>query len=67
MTTGTKLPTLYLSTSDGQWRVILQGSPQCADTDYRTAVKIYEEIMAYNHRALVSPMPVWDGDIAQFR
>ena len=55
-------PPAYLSHSAGQWRVIVQGLPICADK--RTAT----EATAAAHAQRVKLAPVyWDGDSATWK
>lgn len=55
-------PPAYLSHSAGQWRVIVQGLPICADK--RTAAEAAAATTAYS----VKLAPVfWDGDSATWK
>jgi hypothetical protein len=51
----------YLSTSDGQWRVIHQGLPLCADTTLSKA-----SLVAQQYGYSPDSLPVWDGDAGRF-
>ena len=53
-------PTCYLSTSDGMWRVIVQGLPICADTPMR------ERAEACARQFNVTPTAIWNGDTGKF-
>lgn len=50
-------PRVYLSTSEGRWRVISQGVPLCADTDEVTA-----RALAARFKWDISHGRVWNGD-----
>ena len=50
----------YLSTNNGQWRVIVQGMPICADK----ATRKEAEQSAVQLRVCVTG--VWDGDAGEF-
>jgi hypothetical protein len=61
-----KQPRLYLSTSEGNWRVILDGMPLCADTNRINAVYLYtgvKEKTPYHDNATNM---IWNGDLGTF-
>ena len=61
-------PRLYLSTSGGKWRVILDGMPLCADQDtVDNPQAIYDKTLAQMHWTDNGKVPVWEGDFGQFR
>lgn len=56
-------PAVYLSTSDGAWRVIHRGSPLCADhPDRLQAIKC---ALAFGYSE--ASLPIWDGDAGAWR
>ena len=54
-------PKCYLSTSEGQWRVINQGMPVCKDMPSR------EQALAAAKQVAVTPTALWDGDEGAFK
>jgi hypothetical protein len=56
------IPPAYLSHSAGQWRVIVQGLPICADK--RTAAEATAATTA--HSVKLAPV-YWDGDTATWK
>jgi hypothetical protein len=61
------VPNLYLSTSDGKWRVIYQGMPLCADTTVGQSLIVYERTLQQLRQPIPKFPPVWDGDTGNFR
>ena len=67
MKTGT-CPKMYLSTSGGNWRVILQGMPLCKDFDNEAdAIKVWDLATKQMGYKPTNDIPVWDGDNGLFR
>jgi len=54
-------PKCYLSTSHGQWRVILQEMPLCADTTKENAIKC-----AQTFKVDLAAV-YWDGEAGDFK
>ena len=54
-------PKMYVSRSEGRWRVIYQGSPLCADTTEESARRVYALHRGLKHPAVPA---VWNGDAA---
>ncbi len=54
-------PKVYLSTSNGAWRLICQGSPLCADTSRELA-----ESVARHYGEKPESLPIWNGDLGRF-
>jgi hypothetical protein len=54
-------PKCYLSTSRGDWRVILQEMPLCADTTKQKAIEC-----AKTFRVELAPV-YWDGEAGDFK
>jgi hypothetical protein len=57
MTIEKEIPSVYLSTSEGRWRVIYQGLPVCADKKTPT-----EALAAAKHQRVIVASIAWNGD-----
>jgi hypothetical protein len=61
-------PKLYVSTSDGKWRVIYQEQQMCKDSNnVDDVMPIYESIRKQANLPDLHDIPLWDGNYGKFR